>query len=177
MPKRVKVLLTVLIVIIGVPILASLLTQGVQRTPPQKAPMSFQQRLQQEIDKVVSDPVAVKVDTGVVKVAYSKKSIWDTRHLVWDLARTTCKVCKILFRHPEVQTVVTVVSTEFSDERGEKRNEVAAMIMFKRETASKISWEKLEIETVPMSAYRLVFDAADNYHMHPAVIRGLETER
>ena len=177
MPKRVKVLLIVLIVIIGVPILASLLTQGVQRTPPQKAPVSLQQRLQQEIDKVVSDPVAVKVDTGVVKVAYSKKSIWDTRHLVWDLARTTCRVCKILFRHPEVQTVVTVVSTEFSDESGKKSYEVAAMIMFKRETASNISWEKLEIETVPMSAYHLVFDVADDYYIHPAVARELASEK
>lgn len=145
---------------------------------PQTAPMSVEQRLRGEIERAIPDPVTAIVDGGVVKVVYTKKSIWDTRHLVWDLARTTCKVCKMVFEHPEVESVSIGVATDFTDEHGEeKRSELAAMIVFTRETASKTDWEKLEIETVPMSAYHLVFDAADDYHVHPSVARDLAAGR
>lgn len=150
------------------------------RTPgplPPTVPVSLEQRLREEIDRAIPDPVTVIVDGGVVKVLYTKKSIWDTRHLVWDLARTTCKVCKMVFEHPEVDTASIGVATDFADEHGEKKpSELAAMIVFTRETASKTDWRKLEIETVPMSAYRLVFDAADNCYLHPVVKKGLATE-
>lgn len=144
---------------------------------PPTAPVSLEQRLREEIYRAISDPVTVIVYGRAVKVVYSKKSIWDTRHLVWDLAGTTCKTCKILFEHLEVQTVSTGVATEFTDKHGKKRSELAAMIVFTRETASKTDWRKLEIETVPMSAYRLVFDAADDYNLHPSVARDLAAER
>ena len=148
------------------------------RTPTKLEPIPFERVVQQEVDRVIPSPVTVKIDGGMVKVVYSKKSIWNTTALLWDLARNTCKVCKILFEHPEVQSVWISVTTLFTDKDGlHESEEVAATIVFTRETASKVSWRKLQLDTVPMNAYHLVFDAADDYYLHPVVVRGLASEK
>ncbi|TET44286.1 hypothetical protein E3J62_10775 [candidate division TA06 bacterium] len=145
---------------------------------PQPEPIPFERRVEQEVDRAIPGPVTVKVDGGMVKVVYSKKSIWNTTALLWDVARNTCKVCKILFEHPEVQSVWISVTTLFTDKDGlNQREEVAATIVFTRETASKVSWRKLQLDTVPMNAYHLVFDVADDYYLHPVVVRGLASEK
>jgi len=147
------------------------------KTAPRPEPIPFERRVEQEVDRAIPGPVTVKVDGGMVKVVYSNKSVWNATHLVWDLARRTCKLCQTLFEHPEVKSVWISATTTFTDKYAKESEEVAATLVFKRETAAKVSWKNMEIKTVPMNAYHLVFDVADDYYIHPAVVKELASEK
>lgn len=127
------------------------------------------------VDGKVGDEIEVSVDDlgrgkGVVVTSLPAFVLGEST-LVKKTAWDCVDVFEVLFANPGVKRVRIVQQAVFIDEYGDEDCENAVVVEMNRATADKINWDSLRHRVyVDPNA---LFNAADDYSIHPAVHRYL----
>ncbi len=127
------------------------------------------------VDGKVGDEIEVSVDDlgrgKDVVVTSMPAFVLGESTLVKKTAWDCVDVFEVLFANPGVKRVRIVQQAVFIDEYGDEDCENAVMVEMNRATADKINWDSLRHRVyVDPNA---LFNAADDYSIHPAVHRYL----
>ncbi len=118
--------------------------------------------------EIVDHAGTAEPNDKIVNVHIHPDAIWDEKDYVRKLGSTTAAYGEILHKHPNVSLVRVWGLSTFEDLKGNEKEETAVRIEWSRETASKVSAEKVD------DNYMLAYELADAYYIHPGIYRNLK---
>jgi hypothetical protein len=103
----------------------------------------------------VKDSVQLRINLGTA---------WNEKDYARKMADSIVRYSEVLFEHPDVGSVILTGYTEFTDEYGNAKDDVAIYIEWSRATSDKIDYDNLT-DIVALD-YTRAFAIADGYKIH-----------
>jgi len=106
-----------------------------------------------------------------VVITLLPKDEWSSEWVVKNSANTFVEILKELYKNPNVGRVYIAQQGKFTDQYGNEDIEKAVVVDMRRDTASKINWDKFG--DLVLVDYNKLFNVADSYSIHPAIKKDL----
>lgn len=146
-------------------------------TPVPTTPLTLEGKLQQIINKVLSDQKDVKVnydkETQIATVTYGEGSeFFDEKGMVQGAITVLVEVGQKAFKFDGINELGIVVRNKFTDSYGKENIEDAVRLFMTKEEFQKFDWNNLKYHPI----YYPISRSASVFIIHPAILKNIKID-
>jgi hypothetical protein len=108
----------------------------------------------------------------IVHVHVNPGTVWDETDYARRLAESIVTYSEVMFKHPDVAEVIIWGYTQFTDEYGNEKENVAIRIGWSRATSEKVNYDNFK--SMVTGDYTRSYNLADSYMIHPGIFQRLK---